>query len=68
MSTAPHVQRMIDEHAALSAKVTALEQFIDQGAIFSTLPSIDQKLMWEQLAFMRAYMTTLNARISRVIS
>ncbi len=62
--TAPHEQRVIEEHEDLDGKITRLSAFIGTQA-FGSLPRTDQWLLREQLSAMKAYLAILIARIRR---
>lgn len=67
MAYQPHEQRVIAERDELADRIIKLEQFIDKGAIFGSLPSIEQKALWMQLTYMRDYCAVLIDRCSRFV-
>lgn len=61
----PYQQRVVDEHAELEVKRTALINFIKTSPKFEELEEIDQKLLVEQWECMVNYTVILEARIAR---
>lgn len=60
---APFQQRVIDEHAQLSEKLTKLKEFIP-SAFFAGLPEAEQHRMQRQVNAMHDYETVLAERIA----
>lgn len=58
----PHENRVIDEHAALTMKIIALEQFFD-NAIYLSLPKAEQERLEKQFKIMKEYSNILQERI-----
>lgn len=61
--TAPHQQRVIDEHAELSDRVEKLSAFIAASAIFPKLDAAERSRLRRQLALMSQYADVLAERI-----
>ena len=61
----PHEQRVIKELEELTAKIDALEKFIDSSQIYKSLPDTDRSLLCGQFGAMTDYAGYLHARIER---
>ena len=58
----PHQQRVVDEKAELSEKLSKLESFIG-GAIYAGLPAAEQTRISRQYLIMQLYEQVLSERI-----
>lgn len=56
--------RVIEEKEALSRKLGALSLFIDEGAVFPTLPAAEQARLQFQRLLMTGYLNVLADRIA----
>jgi hypothetical protein len=61
----PHQQRVIDERRDLDDKLSKLNAFMSENAIFDGLPEEDRRLMRLQGHAMAQYSGILAARIER---
>lgn len=61
----PYQQRVVDEKNELDDKIAKLEKFMQENAIFKTLPIIDQELQMMQHLQMVSYSYFLGQRIDR---
>ena len=64
----PHVlqdfqKRVVDEKAGLDSKITSLDKFINEGDVFKTLPSDEQRRLISQIEAMESYSFILGERI-----
>jgi hypothetical protein len=59
----PHQQRVVDEKAELSEKVTKLEIFLG-GGTYASLPAAEQTRLSRQFLIMQLYEQVLSERIS----
>lgn len=62
MDLQPHQQRVVDEHAELSKRLSALLAFF-QSPVFPTLSEAEQSRMRNQARFMDGYAAVLEERI-----
>jgi hypothetical protein len=60
---APHQQRVIDEHAQLSEKITKLSQFFNLET-YATLPGVETSRLRRQYRIMLLYQEVLQERIA----
>jgi hypothetical protein len=58
-----HQRRIVDEKAAVDAKIERLNDFMDTS-IFAALDDEDQDLLKEQESYMRGYSAVLERRIA----
>lgn len=59
----PHQQRVVLEHAELSAKLTKLDTFLG-GGTYASLPPAEQSRMMRQFLIMQLYDQVLAERIA----
>lgn len=60
----PHQQRVLDEKAALDAKMVQLAAFIASSPIYLTLEQAEQVRLARQYSYMKAYSDVLGERIN----
>ncbi len=63
MTRPSYLIRMENELEELNQKIRKIEAFIYHGAVFPTLPILEQVQLSAQLGHMRAYSSALHARI-----
>lgn len=61
----PHQQRVVTERDELNVKLDALNKFIRENPVFSTLPLEDQNDLMKQFNLMWGYRDILDSRITR---